>query len=348
MPETRLITSKDYEAWDGYVFLRSKTGPYLTTAWKDAVEKAYGHKTFYLARYENKDVVGVLPLVEVKPPMKKGVLVSLPFCDYGGVVTTSQNGAEELLHGALSLAREMKLYIEVRSSEACLPIEERSGAAQVTDKCRMVLELPGSSADLWSGFKSKLRSQVRKAGKEGLVPSLGGMELLDDFYRVFSRNMRDLGSPVHSEKWLKHIVSAFGDRALIGVVYKNVFPIGAGLMLMHNKMVTVPWASTLKEFNRLSPNMMLYWTFLEYAADREYDFFDFGRSTPGEGTYAFKKQWGARPEPLYWYRFNEASEKGVSGALNMNWRKTMEKVWQRFPLSVANSVGPYLRKYIDK
>ena len=47
--------------------------------------------------------------------------------------------------------------------------------------------------------------------------------------------------------------------------------------------------------------MLLYWTFLAFAADNGYGQFDFGRSTPGEGTYRFKSQWGAEPHQLYWY-----------------------------------------------
>ena len=34
---------------------------------------------------------------------------------------------------------------------------------------------------------------------------------------------------------------------------------------------------------------------------QKYAFFDFGRSSEGEGTYKFKKQWGAKPTPLVWY-----------------------------------------------
>jgi hypothetical protein len=46
--------------------------------------------------------------------------------------------------------------------------------------------------------------------------------------------------------------------------------------------------------------MLLYWTKLEYACDNGNKTFDFGRSTPGEGTYRFKPQWGAKPQPLHW------------------------------------------------
>ena len=350
VPDIQITTPKDYDAWDRYAWLHEQGGPYLTTAWKVAVEKAYGHKTFYLAAYVNRKITGLLPLVKIKPPMQKGTLVSLPFCDYGGIVANHHQDAEALLNQAFSLASKMKVELEIRSCNPCPIIEQNAVFKQVTDKCRMVMELPENSVALWSGFKSKLRSQIKRASKDGLFVRLGHIELIDDFYRVFSRNMRDLGSPVHSGKWLKNIVSGFNNRAMLAVVYKGDFPVGAGLMLMHNRMVTIPWASTLKAFNRLSPNMLLYWAFLEYAADYGYRYFDFGRSTPGEGTYAFKKQWGARPVALSWYRCDRGSHfdgKPTSGN-NGRLRKAAEKAWQRMPLAAANALGPKLRKYIDK
>ncbi|MEZ5583585.1 MAG: GNAT family N-acetyltransferase [Candidatus Competibacteraceae bacterium] len=63
----------------------------------------------------------------------------------------------------------------------------------------------------------------------------------------------------------------------------------------------IPWASSLRKYNSLSPNMLLYWSVLEFACKKGYRIFDFGRSTPGEGTYRFKEQWGAKPVQLYWH-----------------------------------------------
>jgi hypothetical protein len=65
-------------------------------------------------------------------------------------------------------------------------------------KVRMILSLPDSSDALMKSFKSKLRSQIRRPVKDGLYSRIGSGELLDDFYFVFAKNMRDLGSPVHS------------------------------------------------------------------------------------------------------------------------------------------------------
>jgi FemAB-related protein (PEP-CTERM system-associated) len=214
-------------------------------------------------------------------------------------------------------------------------------------KVRMVLGLPGSAEALWASFPSKLRSQVKKAEKNGLSFRWGRSEDQELFYRVFSRNMRDLGSPVHARAWLQAIVRAFGQRCRLGLVFLGDDPVGCGLVLVAGRRASIPWASTVREANPLGPNMLLYWKLLEQAADDGLDAFDFGRSTPGEGTYRFKEQWGAKPQRLRWQRTSADGqwrelEPGTSRA-----RVLAATAWSRLPVGVANVVGPVLRKYIS-
>lgn len=341
------ITPTDHQAWDDYISTRSSGSPYLTTAWKTALEQGYGLQTFYLAAWDSNSLSGVLPLALIRPPLGKSRLVSLPYCDYGGILADSETSASALLDQAFALAREHGAGLEIRSRAPLPRAEARGGFEQVTDKCRMLLELPGSSTLLWSGFKSKLRSQIKKPSKEGLKCSLGHAELLADFYQVFCHNMRDLGSPVHSRQWIQAVLFAFGSQSRVAVVYKGDIPVGAGIILVSANMIVIPWASTLREYKSLSPNMLLYWSFLEYAADNGFAYFDFGRSTPGEGTYLFKKQWGAEPVPLGWYRLTRHEKANGSAAGKGSLRSTSQKLWRSLPLPAANFLGPRIRKYID-
>lgn len=84
--------------------------------------------------------------------------------------------------------------------------------------------------------------------------------------------------------------------------------------------------------------MLLYWSLLRYASDSGYKEFDFGRSTPGEGTYKFKEQWGAEPSPLYWYSITS------NGGNPM--RRFIGKVWAIAPQIFTDRIGPLLRRYI--
>ena len=184
-----------------------------------------------------------------------------------------------------------------QSGSSCLKIHTTTKSHKV----RMLLELPESSELLMNAFKSKLRSQIKKPLKEGLKAKIGGLELFHDFYKVFSVNMRDLGSPLHSKRLIHHVLEEFPEKARIVLIHKDNKPVACSVIVGFRDTLENPWASSLNNYSRMAPNMLLYWTMLEYACDNGYNKFDFGRSTPDEGTYKFKEQWGAKPTPLHWH-----------------------------------------------
>jgi hypothetical protein len=52
--------------------------------------------------------------------------------------------------------------------------------------------------------------------------------------------------------------------------------------------MTVPWASSLREFFSLCPNNLLYWEMIRWGCENGYQRFDFGRSSPNSGTITSK------------------------------------------------------------
>ena len=344
--KVRIAENNDRDKWDDFVLSHEASGPYHLFTWREAVERAYNHKSFYVMIEKGGNrIKAVLPFVLIKPPFLKAVLVSQPFCDYGGMLTDNPDASEIIIEHVLNLADQLGAKLEVRCKAPNPVLHTSSTIGVVSHKSRMLLDLPESSDLLWNGFKSKLRSQISKPKKEGLEFSLGKAEKLDDFYHVFSQNMQALGSPVHSRKWIESVLNSYDENAHVGIVYMDNKPIAAGFIIAFRDTVSIPWASTLREYNKLSPNMMLYWGFLEYASNNGFKFFDFGRSTPGEGTYNFKKQWGSQPVPLYWYRQlgKEQKELDLTGG---SLRQKIETIWSNLPPSLANSLGPVLRKYI--
>lgn len=349
--QIRLATPADRSAWDAYVLAHPEGVAYQLFAWKDAVEQAYGFQGAYLLAEDGSELCGVLPLIDFRVPLLGTTLSSLPYCDVGGVLADHESAALGLLAQARSLATERGAACRIRAGQP-LPCTEENQ----TDKVRMVLDLPADSEQLLAGLKAKLRSQVKKPLRDGLTAKLGGQELVDTFYPIFARNMRDLGSPVHSRRWIEAVVAAYGDRARVAVVYSpEGQPVAAGIVLLHPQTVSIPWASALREYNRMNPNMLLYWSFLAHAADQGFRQFDFGRSTPGEGTYRFKQQWGAQPRQLFWYELARELD-GARGAMPEKRsdnvppsakRDLAARLWRRLPAAGANFLGPRIRKYIS-
>ncbi|MCG8564677.1 MAG: hypothetical protein MI747_06305, partial [Desulfobacterales bacterium] len=195
--------------WDAYVQGHGRGNVYQAYGFKLAVEGAYGFTGPYFMARRGRKLVGILPTIALPiHPLKTG-LVSLPYCDAGGVLADTLDVERALMAAAVEYARFEKIpHIDMRSTH---PLDAfSSGNCNGVNKVRMRLQLPLGSDTLLSSFKSKLRSQIKKPMRDGLGACIGGRELLDEFYGVFCENMRDLGSPPHSRKWFFEVLKAYG------------------------------------------------------------------------------------------------------------------------------------------
>lgn len=330
---------------DGFLSSRQSSVPYQRLQWLLAIQKAYGHNYEYLLARSNSKLVGVLPISIFKKISGKKHLCSLPYCDVGGVFADNDVVSEELIQFALKRAEQLQaMPLELRQRLT----DEPAIVDMKNRKVSMLLELPDSAEVLLAGFKSKLRSQIKKAEKNGLqFDSANDQKSIDDFYYVFCRNMHLLGSPTHSAKWFHALREMYQDDLLVGRVWLEGRIVGAGLLLFSGDNVSIPWASTLRDYNRLAPNMLLYWNLLRLSCDRGCKQFDFGRSTYGEGTFKFKKQWGAKPVLLDWQTLDKAGAVVEKSGVESRARDMVEMVWRKLPLPLVNTIGPRLRGHIS-
>ena len=330
-------------AWDNYVLNHAMASGYQLMGWRRVVKKVFGHRTVYLmVRDEHGQVRGVLPLVFVSSRLFGRFLVSMPFVNYGGVLTEDFDAQRALLEAAASRAINLgATHIELRH-ERLLYLDWTSTQHKVS----MRLDLPREPGTLWQRFPSKLRSQIRRALKEQLTVRIEGIELLDDFYRVLARNMRDLGTPAYSRRFFEAILEEFPKGARICAVYLGRQPVAAGFLYGFKNTLEIPWASSDRRYNRLAPNMLLYSSALEYACREGFQVFDFGRSTPGGPTYRFKEQWGAQPVPLYWYHWS-TDGRAVPDLSPRNSRYRLAiGIWKRFPVALTKVIGPSIVRSI--
>ena len=339
----RLYQPKDQSRWDHFVKRSQAATLYHQIGWKEVVERSFGHRGYYwLAEDSAGNIEGILPLVHLKSVLFGSFMVSLPYFNYGGVCAEEEATRSNLLEVAIEGARRAgATHIEFRHQEMIrteLPVK--------TAKVSMRLDLPVSADALFQSFDAKLRSQIRRPSKEGMEARIGGIEELDSFYDVFSRNMRDLGTPVYSKSFFKNILEVFPGITWICAVYKGRVPVASSFLVGFKEMLEIPWASSLSEYNRFSPNMLLYWSVLKFACDRGFKRFDFGRSTPEEGTYRFKAQWGAKPVPLYWHYWIEKG--GALPELNPKNPKYSAaiNIWKKLPVGLTKLVGPSIVRNI--
>jgi FemAB-related protein (PEP-CTERM system-associated) len=282
---------------------------------------------------------GVLPLVHIRSRLFGNSLTSLPFLNYGGVMAASTEAAGALAAAARDEAQERR----------CGHVELRHVAAQFPElpckQHKVSMRLPLGEG-LWDRLDRKVRNQVRKAEKSGLVVERGGEELVGDFYAVFARNMRDLGTPVYSRRLFEEVLRTFPRRSRLHIVRLQGQPVAAGFTYRTATMVQLPWASAVRDYNALCANVLLYRDAIRFAEDEGARVFDMGRSTPGEGTFKFKAQWGAEPVPLHWeYQLLAAGDLPNVSPANPRFHLAIA-VWQKLPLALTTRVGPLIVRAI--
>jgi FemAB-related protein (PEP-CTERM system-associated) len=305
--------------------------------WLMALHQGLGHQPYLLQARCGGELAGILPLAFVKSRLFGRFLVSLPYVNSAGVRANSEAVTAKLISSAVSLADKLDVrYLELRQeSEVSHPAltEKRN------NKVLMRLTLPATPVELMDGFKSKLRSQIRTGQKNDFEIQFGALELLADFYRVFSKNMRDLGTPVYSRGLFASILRVFGGDAELCVLRLKGLPVAAAILVHGPGTTEVPSASSLRAFNSTSANMVMYLHLLSRAIEKGQKQFDFGRSTLDSGTFRFKAQWGAKPHPSVWQYYVRRGSIGEMRPDNAKFGLAI-KMWQRLPVWLTRLIGP--------
>lgn len=328
--------------WDGFGGSQQGYTHFHRHAWRSVIETSFGHECLYLAARESDgSLAGILPLVRVKSILFGHYLVSMPFLNYGGPLgSTEAVGALADAAGA-EAARSGAKLLELRARQQ-LPLEMAVSHRKIT----VVLDLPDQPDALMKSFSSKLRSQVRRPGKEG-VSLRFGMDQVAPFFEVFSRHMHHLGTPTLPLRFFEAIAREFPEDAWFGCAWLGDRPVACGAGFRWGTEFEMTWASSLVEYNRIAPNMLVYWGFMERAIQEKVRVFNFGRCTPDSGTHRFKRQWGSRDEQLWWYQ--TARSGGADAATpspdqgKYRWGPLL---WKRLPLGVSRVLGPFLVKSI--
>ena len=307
-------------------------------AWSEMVARMMGHRTYYLVARKGDTVHGVLPLTHVRSMLFGNRMVSQAFSNYGGPLTDGPEALDALYRRAVELSRKNGCEsIEFRNVE---PLEYKLRLR--SDKITMHLSLTEDPDELWRGFKAKVRNQVRKAEKSGMVAITGGLDLLDDFYRVYTARMRQLGTPCYSRNLIRGILKVLPKASRIFAVRLDDKIVGAGITTRFRDFVEISLAATLTRFNSLCPSNLLYWSILKHYCLDGAATFDFGHCTVNSGPHRFKKQWGADEVKLnYQYWIRPGCELSILSPDSPSYRKRVA-MWRRVPLWLTRLLGPVI------
>ncbi len=334
------MRSADKRDWTQYVARHPLASLAHSLAWQAVVEKSFGLASHYFVARTGPRIVGVLPMSYVRSAIFGRFLVSSPYLSHGGVLADEDRIAARLKEAAYARAVELKadfaLVRNLRSEKA-----ETLSLLPDSPYTTLVLTLSDDTSTLWrETLSGSARRNVRRAHKSGLKIH-NDADYLASFTRINDINMRRLGTPAHGLDFFRNIIALVPGADLLTVHHEGQV-VGGALMTRFGETAHLSWIASLPDVLQMRPNNLLYWAGIEWAMEHGCRKLDFGRSKPGAGTFRFKTQFGAEPQPLdYAYLLHRRRTEPQIDQDNPRFQMLIS-LWKRMPLPLTRLLGPKL------
>jgi FemAB-related protein (PEP-CTERM system-associated) len=325
-------------AWDSFVFQEPEGTLFHLTAWKRAIERAFGFQDRSLLVEQGGCIRGVLPLYRISNWIQGPSLISTPFAVYGGICAADDTSRLALKQAACRIADETAVnFLELREPH------RQFGDAFQTKELYVTFEqqLGPEPEELMRGFPKDTRYMIRKGQKNGLTAVTDNSQL-GLFYDLYAESVRNLGTPVFSKRFFGILLDELKDAAEITVVRHGSKPLAAVMSFFFRDTILPYYAGSAHEGRQFAVNNFMYWDLLCRACEKGLRAFDFGRSKLGTGSYLFKTQWNMRERPLP-YQYYLVKQKSLPNFSPVNPKfKLAADLWKKVPLPLTKTIGPSL------
>jgi len=313
-------------------------------AWQRLIQNTFGHEPRHIVASNSAgNVIGVLPLFLVRSLIFGRMLVSTPHATYGGILASSDAVAQAIFLRAHEMAKELNVeFLELRNFRNALPDDllQRKDL-YVTFRQELRRDPEASFLDI----PRKKRYRIREGIKHGLefrVDEIGNRE----FFDLYSRNVRRLGTPVFPRRLFEAGRREFGPACKVFSVHWKGMLVSAAWTLFYNDEFMSFFAASRREYDHLSLNNFMYWMLIKYGCENGYKTFDFGRSKRGTGSCEFKEHWGMTMTGLqYQYALVRRQSMPDTSPLNPRFSWGI-RAWQRLPLPVTQTLGPIISRHL--
>lgn len=337
----RPATGGDASRWDAFVQSCPDATFFHRFGWREIYQSVFKHRTHYLLAEQGGEVVGVLPLVELRSLLFGSSLCSLPFAVYGGVAATGPAVVAALHRAADAMGRDLGVqHLELRNRVRREP-EWPQQDLYVTFRREIA---PDVEANLLA-IPRKQRAMVRKGIMRQLRSEIDVRA--DRFFDLYADNQHRHGTPPQSRRYFEALLEVFGADCEIAIVHSaQGMPVSGVLSFYFRNEVLPYYAGDVTDARELAANDFKYWDLMRRACERKLEVFDYGRSKRGTGSFDFKKNWGFEPQPLHYeHRLYKGDVIPQNNPSNRKYQ-TAIALWRRLPRAAVNAVGPVLARHL--
>lgn len=341
--DIRLAGEHDGAGWSTYLDQHPDATLFHDWRWRAALMAATGYDPVFLVAERGGEIVGVLPLIDVKSPLFGRALISTAFTVGGGVCADDGAICAALGAAAIDEGHSRRAgYIELRGGSVPGP----DWQTKTGNHAGFSRRLEPTAEAMLMAIPRKRRAELRKAFK---LQDAGRLVIREDdgpdlFYDLYAQSLRNLGTPVFGRRHIRSIAKAFAGNVRFTIAEYDSQPV-VGLCTFYHGDTILPYYIGMTDAAREArAGDLVYWSLMKDGIERGLERFDFGRSKVGSPHELYKKTWGFDADPLTY---------GVAliGAdalpdVNPNSPKfaMATAAWKRLPLWAANRIGPVVAR----
>lgn len=323
--------------WDGLLLSHPGYTFFHGSAWARVLVETYHYQPLYFVLRQGRQLVSLLPLMEVSSWLTRARGVSLPFTDYCEPLGSASVQMDDVLHLVKDrMLRHRWAYVEIRGGD--YPDIPASVSYYVH-----TVELTAGPQAAFSRFSDTTKRNIKKAIRIGAETRIySTLEALREFYSLHCITRKRHGLPPQPFSFFRNIYEHIISKGLGFVVltsYASQYVAGAVYFGLGEKSVYKFGASDLR-YQHLRPNDLTMWEAIKWCAENGYRSLCLGRTAVhNEGLRRFKKGWGAQEQILRYYRYEVRRKTFVTerpvvtshchwlfGAMPRSWSRTIGSV----------------------
>ena len=280
MANVSVLTPKD----DGLLidFLKSlpDASIYHTPMWRQVLTQTYGYKDYYLASWEDGNLVALMPLMLVESWLTGKRLVSLPFSNFCGPVG-DQTKFSALIDEAIRLSTNLRVRaLEIRTQADVNDLADNR-FRRVSYFLTSIVQLDSDPDRVWKRFKDRnVRTEVRQAIKKGVeVDEASDTKELEEFYRLFTLTRLKHGVPPQPFKFFRNLWKyLYPDYLRLFIARHSGQIVGGLITLSFGSTMCAAYIGSDENFRSYRVHQLLFWRAMETGCKEGRARFDFLRT----------------------------------------------------------------------
>jgi Acetyltransferase (GNAT) domain len=343
--EPSLVDPLRCSDWDAYVRAHPHSNIFHGSGWARVLRDTYGQRPYYFTRFEDGQLAGLLPVMEVSSWLAGRRGVSLPFTDFCPVLQGAGCDERDLFESALQCGRQRRWkFLECRGIAGAWEDSQPS-----LSFCGHKIDLRAGREKLFEGMASAVRRGVRKAEKTGVTVDFDtGEESMRTFFNLHGHTRRRHGLPPQPWRFFlniqRHLLSA-GHGFLATARLENR-PLAAAVILHDGRQALFKFGAWDNAFHSMRPNNLVMWAAIKRCAEQGLAALDLGRtSLSNEGLRRFKLGLGAEEEGIRYAKYDFSTNRFVRDADRAEgW---FNRVFALLPLPLLRLSGAVLYPHLS-